>query len=265
MPGSSRNASLPKRITPVSNALPSAAGSGFAGPRVESSNTSPLLDAAETAAPTASFEAAARDVASRYCDRGARVYVRVKLWMDPIAKTLHDEHADGGFGRVLDVGCGRAQLPLLLHAAGLADGVVGLDWDEDKIHVAARAAGHLRDVRFEHANVCTAALPEADTVLLIDVLHYLTHEEQDDVLARAARAAKRRVFVRDLDPDAGTSSVVTQSWEWVTTTLGWNRGARVRPRPFRDIARPLEAAGFQVSLAACSTRGLSNTLLVARR
>ncbi|MBX3192709.1 MAG: class I SAM-dependent methyltransferase [Labilithrix sp.] len=207
----------------------------------------------------------ARQVTARYRDRGVRIYVRTKLWMDPIARVIHDEHAREGFGHVLDVGCGRAQLPLLLHAAGAADSVVGIDWDEEKIAIAAAAAEGLPDVRFALGDVGEASLPEVDTVFLVDILHYLTPEEQDDLLARAAKAARRRVFVRDLDPDAGASSVVTRSWEWVTTSLGWNRGARIRPRPFDEIARPLAALGFDVERAPCGARGLSNTLLVARR
>ena len=108
-------------------------------------------------------------------------------------------------------------------------------------------------------------IPHADTVLLIDILHYLTVSEQDALLVRAARAARRQVIVRDVDPDRGATSVLTQSWEWVTTTLGYNRGARVAPRSFAEITTVLEAEGLTVTRELCSAKGMSNVLLLARR
>jgi hypothetical protein len=71
--------------------------------------------------------------------------------------------------------------------------------------------------------------------------------------------------VRDVDPERGARSVVTERWEWVTTTLGYNRGARVAPRSFDAIAKVLEGHGLVVSREQCSARGLSNVLLIGRR
>jgi hypothetical protein len=73
------------------------------------------------------------------------------------------------------------------------------------------------------------------------------------------------VVVRDVDPDRGATSVLTQSWEWVTTTLGYNRGARVAPRSFAEITTVLEAEGLTVTRELCSAKGMSNVLLLARR
>jgi SAM-dependent methyltransferase len=188
--------------------------------------------------------------------------------MDPVCRALHELGAREPYGAVADVACGRGQLALLLVLGNVASSVVGFDWDEGKVASANEAAAGLAGARFERADVRTVAVPEADTVLLVDILHYLTREEQDDRLvrsARAARAAGARVIVRDVDPDRGASSLFTQGWEWVTTTLGYNRGARVAPRSFAEIAEVLEAEGLVVSRELCSARGMSNVLLVARR
>ena len=211
------------------------------------------------------FDEAALDVAARYKSRPAHYYVKSKLRMDPVARALVAQGEAEPFGEVVDVACGRGQVALLLRVTGVASAVTGLDWDLGKVANATDAAAGLTGASFLHADVCEATLPAADTVLLIDILHYLRREEQDDLLVRAARAARRRVIVRDVDPDRGATSSLTHAWEWVTTTLGYNRGARVSPRSFAEITAVLESEGMVVTRELCSARGLSNVLLVARR
>jgi 2-polyprenyl-3-methyl-5-hydroxy-6-metoxy-1,4-benzoquinol methylase len=212
-----------------------------------------------------SFDETARAVASRYEARAAHYYVRSKLKMDPVARALYDLGAADPYGAIADVASGRGQFGLLLRLAGSADAVVGFDWDAGKVATATAAAAELTDTRFAQGDVREVELPSSDTVLLIDILHYLTREEQDDLLVRSARATRDRVIVRDVDPDRGAASVFTQSWEWVTTTLGYNRGARVAPRSFDEITAVLESEGLTVSRELCSAKGMSNVLLVARR
>ena len=211
------------------------------------------------------FEDAARGVAALYRSRSAHWYVRSKLGMDPVARALVELGRAHSFGEVVDIASGRGQVALLLRVTGVATAVTGIDWDEEKVAIATLAGAGLEGVSFARGDVCDADLPAADTVLLIDILHYLTREEQDALLVRAAQAARGRVIVRDLDPDRGASSFLTQSWEWVTTTLGYNRGARVSPRSFVEITALLEAQGLVVSRELCSARGMSNVLLIGRR
>lgn len=212
-----------------------------------------------------SFEHLCRDVAARYDAPADHYYVRAKLRLDPVAHALYKLGMREPFGDVTDVASGRGQLALLLVAGDIARRVAGLDWDEAKVRRASQAASGLPHVRFTHGDVRTSPLLVSDTVLLIDILHYLTREEQDALLVRAARAARTRVIVRDVDPDRGASSALTQGWEWVTTTLGYNRGARVSPRSFGEITALLETEGMAITRSSCSAKALSNELLVARR
>lgn len=211
------------------------------------------------------FEDAARDVAGRYRSRSAYWYVRSKLAMDPVARKLVALGEAEPFGAVVDIASGRGQVALLLRTMDLASAVTGLDWDAEKVAIATEASAGVAATSFTQGDVTIADIPPADTLLLIDILHYLTVPEQDALLRRAASAARDRVIVRDVDPDRGASSVLTQSWEWVTTTLGYNRGARVAPRSFAEITTILEAEGLVVTREPCSARGMSNELLIGRR
>jgi SAM-dependent methyltransferase len=214
--------------------------------------------------PSDAMDAAIGRVAGRYA-RGRRAayhYVRSKLSSDPVARAIA---AKAPLGKVVDVGCGRGQLGVLLLEAGSADAVTGFDWDEAKVR-DARSAAEAMPVDFAVGDVRSRELAPCDTLLLIDVLHYLTIDEQDALLLRAAeavRAARGRILVRDLDPDRGWRSKVTRVQEAITTSLRFNRGARVQLRPMREIQRVLEGAGFAVTIEPCwGSTPFANVLLV---
>jgi SAM-dependent methyltransferase len=210
------------------------------------------------------IDAAIARVAERYA-RGRRAafhYVRSKLASDPVARAVVGL---GALAEVCDVGCGRGQLGVLLLEAGCADKVTGFDWDAAKVEDARKAAVGLA-ATFEAGDARSHVIAACDTVLLVDVLHYLTESEQDALLLRAAGAARRRVVLRDLDPDRGWRSRVTRIQEGITTALRFNRGANVRPRPIPALSRVLEDAGFDVKVDPCwGGTPFSNVLLVATR
>jgi uncharacterized protein (DUF2062 family) len=210
------------------------------------------------------FDAAVERVAARYA-RGRRAayhYVRGKLASDPVAGRILGL---GKLGEVADVGCGRGQLAVLLLEAGNATRVTGFDWDAKKVGDAREAAAGLA-AAFEAGDMREMSVPPCDTALFVDVLHYLTDAEQDAVLGRAADATRRRVVVRELDPDRGWRSAVTRLQERITTSLGYNRGARVNVRRIDELIAPLRARGFTVNVEPCwGATPFSNVVIVAER
>jgi SAM-dependent methyltransferase len=212
----------------------------------------------------------------RATERAHFHYVRAKLLGDPVARLIADlaGAAPGGFGAVLDVGTGRGTLPLLLLELGRATSAQGIDWDERKIAAARRAAGAQADgaaplrARFVRQDVRAAVLDAADTVLLVDLLHYFTEAEQDALLDRAAAAVRPggRLLVREADPERGWRSRATLAEERLFTLVRFNRGERVCLRPVRDIAARLHAAGLRCrTLPAWGRTPFSNVLIVAER
>lgn len=218
-------------------------------------------------------------VASRFCpedeyttaQRTRFHYTRIKLLTDPAPRLVAGVagEAPGALGEVLDIGTGAGQLPLLLLDLGRAARVRGLDWDEAKIEDARRAAaGSGADALFERADAREAELGEADTVLLVDVLHYFRASEQDDLLRRAAAAVRPggRLILREADPGRGLRSVVTLVEERIFTLLRWNRGERVRFRPARELVAVLEALGLRCEVrSAWGKTPFSNVMIVATR
>ena len=209
------------------------------------------------------FEAALSRTRARYetASRADRYYVAGKLAFDPVCRLVAEQ--GGSLGRVLDLGCGRGQLALLLLEHGLATRVSGFDSDPHKIDVA-RAAGP--EAGFFVADLSAITLTSADTILLIDVLHYLPLAEQDTLLGAAARALTPggRIFVRELDADRSLRSAWTRFCEWLARKSGLNRGRASAYRPAREIMALLERAGLACAVQGASERTpFANVLIVA--
>lgn len=182
-------------------------------------------------------------------------YVRIKLLVDPVAKLVASIGGDlqGALGHVVDVGGGRGQLPILLLELGRATSAHAIDWDESKVEQgrAAAAKDAPLPVTFERGDAREAAIPSADTVLLIDLLHYCRVDQQDAILRRAARAVRPggHLVVREADTERGIRSFLTKASERFFTLVRFNVGDRVAFRPAREIVAILEEEGLSVDVA----------------
>jgi uncharacterized protein (DUF2062 family) len=206
------------------------------------------------------FEAALARTIERY--RGApladRFYVAAKLRFDPLTRLLL--RLPGDFGRVLDAGAGRGQFGLFLLESARLDALSAFDGDARKIDVCriAAADGAIVEVR----DLLAPLASEVDTVLLIDVLHYLPIGEQD-----AERVPRGRILIRELDSVPGARGAVTRMLEWLAKISGYNRGRADRHyRPAGELVTALTRAGFACEvLGASAGTPFGNVLIVATR
>ncbi len=194
-----------------------------------------------------------RSVANRYstCSRFSRYFVPAKLRLDPVHNAMLDLAMESPFGAVTDVGCGYAQLALLLLEAQAADNVIGIDCDPSVLRDARRAAGELA-LTLEEADAGTSRIPDCDTVLLIDVLYQLPTDTQKLLLRRAAAVARSAVVIRNVAPDQGWRTIVTRVSEALLRGLRLKHSAIVNPRPTDWFVGILEASGFTVAYRPCS-------------
>jgi len=205
--------------------------------------------------------------AARYAgaSRFTRGYVGSKLRRDPsTAAILALARGAGGLGHLADLGCGRGQLALLLLLSGAAARVTGMDYEEAKV-AEARAAGAGLPADFTRADLVSAAVPDCDTALMVDVLYQLPEAAQAPLLDRMARAARRRVVLRLFDPDRGWRSAFGMAMERAGRAIRRD-GAAVRPMPVPAVAARLEGMGFRCAASPCwAGTPLPNVLLVAER
>jgi len=211
----------------------------------------------------------------------ARHFARGKLGHDPVFQQLLRQGLIAPRARVLDIGCGQGLLASLLRACTLlaqqgcwpsqwavapaATHVTGIDLQQRDI---ARAWASLGDVaEFVCGDMRQVPFPEADTVVLLDVLHYINVTEQNEVLARVRRALHPQGTLLLRVGDA-TARLGFRFSQWVDTAVAWARTRRVVPlsgRPLAAWVAQLESLGFEVRSQPMSQGTLfSNVLLVAK-
>lgn len=217
----------------------------------------------------------------REVDRFAWRFARGKLGFDPIFRHVLSQGLIAPHARVLDIGCGQGLLANLLRActsfsqqgrwpsgwatAPAATRVTGIELAPRDVARARASLGDAAD--FVCGDMRHTPFPEADTVVLLDVLHYVSVPEQNDVLARVRRAlpANGCLLLRVGDTAAKRGFLMS---EWVDALVARLRGRRGLPHSGRTLdewTAQLEALGFVVHSHPMS-RGtpFSNVLLVAK-
>jgi O-methyltransferase involved in polyketide biosynthesis len=131
-----------------------------------------------------------------------------------------------------------------------------------------RARAALGDVaEFICSDMRHPPFPAVDTVVILDVLHYITVAEQDEVLARVRQAlpAGGSLLLRVGDAASRRGFITSQ---WVDAVVTFVRGHRVTPQFGRTLAQwitQLESLGFEVRSQPMSEgTPFANVLLVAR-
>lgn len=216
----------------------------------------------------------------RSAGRFAWHFARGKLGGDPVFAGLlrHGLIPDGA--RVLDIGCGQGLLASwLLSAQALAASgdwpaqwpdapkparIHGIELMPRDVERARAALGTAAD--FSVGDMCRADFGKADAVVVLDVLHYVDHAAQDDVLRRIRDALlPRGVLVLRVGDAAGGWPFRFSVWvDHVVTFVRGHRNSRLYCRRLDDWKRALSDLGFAVkSLPMNAGTPFANILLVA--
>ena len=124
------------------------------------------------------------------------------------------------------------------------------------------------EAKIETADLRTAELPQADAILLLDVLHYLPAADQEALLARtaAALAPGGVLLIRDADADAGWRFTATRIQERFSSLLRGHPRQRFHYRSAAEWRRLLEELGLTVDLQPMGMgTPYANVLLAGRQ
>jgi SAM-dependent methyltransferase len=228
-----------------------------------------------------------RDRASepyRGAGRFAWHFARGKLGHDPVFRHLFAAGLIPHGARVLDIGCGQGLLASLLRAGAAmrAAGewppawppapaparITGIELMPRDVERARGALGEDGRTSFVCGDMRTEPFPPSDTVVLLDVLHYVTHAEQDAVLRRVrdALVPGGRLLLRVGDAGRRRAFAISQ---WVDRLVCRVRGHAAPPvhgRPLAEWIAQLRRLGLQVEARPMSQgTPFANVLLVAQR
>lgn len=222
----------------------------------------------------------------RPAGRTAYHFARGKLGTDPVFVALLRQGLLADRHAVLDLGCGQGVLEVLL--AVIESPEAAADWPAhwpgpprglrlralDLRTPAVRAAGLAlaglpAAARFDVAVGDVRAMPAdpVDAIVILDVLHYLSHAEQDAVIARCARTLVPggRLLLRVGDAAQGWRFRWTLANDALITLV---RGGvpRFATRSAAAWSALLERHGFDVGAQPMSEgTSFANVLLVGHR
>jgi SAM-dependent methyltransferase len=232
----------------------------------------------------------------RQAGRFAWHWARGKLGRDPVFVGMLQRGDLPAHARVVDIGCGQGLLASLLQAcaalqasggwpsawpvAASATAYTGIELMASDVQRAQAALGGSTSSSFTPqfvcADMCSAALPACDVVVILDVLHYVDHAAQLGVLTRVRSAltadvANRnrthtpaRLLLRVGDASHTRGFAISQ---WVDRLVTRVRGHRVAPTWGRSLPQwvaLLQSLGFVVHTVPQSQgTPFANVLLVA--
>jgi uncharacterized protein (DUF2062 family) len=194
-------------------------------------------------------------------DRG---FVRWKLRLDRIFSLLATENL--GSGTVVDLGCGYG---MALAFAAFGDSgrrLLGCDLDPHRIAVARQALSTL-NAEVSVADIRHFELPPAGLILILDVLQYLSADEQMALLKRccAALAPEGILIFRVHDRERGLWSRITMAFDRLIFACG-RAGVRPLMLPAAEYHSVLENSGMHVEERLFRNRlPLAHILFVARK
>lgn len=210
-------------------------------------------------------------------------FARGKLSGDPVFKEILQRGLIAPNTHVIDIGCGQGLLSAWLLAADTAatnknwpldwaappKGVTvnGIELMPNDVERAKKALKAFPDrFTFETGDMCNTAFDKAQTVVILDVLHYVPYAAQEDVLLRVREALspKGLLILRIGDANAGLGFKISN---WVDNLVFLCRGhktSRLYCRPLSDWLALLNKIGFHVESKPMSKgTPFSNVLLLA--
>lgn len=219
----------------------------------------------------------------RAAGRFAWHFARGKLGRDPVFRGMLERGDLPPRAHVVDIGCGQALLASLFATSERwatenrwPDGwppaltgmrYTGIELMRRDIERAERSlAGLPRRPTLMCEDMRRAPLPRCDLVVILDVLHYVDHDDQAALLARVRDALmpRGRLLMRIGDMDQPRGYAMSQ---WVDRTVARVRGHQVPPtwgRTLKEWTTLLSGLGFRVSSTPMSFgTPFANVLLIA--
>lgn len=211
-------------------------------------------------------DSAAQSIADRFGSRWLKSYVRRKIQWDPVYAAARRVLA-GSTLPILDVGCGVGLLAFYLRESGFQQDLVGIDTDGEKIATAREIAPSFPGrLEFIHGDATRDLGGFEGNVALLDVLHYLTDEQQRVLLAECANrvAPGGAMIIRDCIRDGSLRYRLTWLEETFARTIGWLRVPRLNFPTRETLTAPFKGFTSEISPLWGKTP-YNNYLIVFRR
>lgn len=194
-------------------------------------------------------------------------YTRVKVNLENNYQLFHE--LIPAQANITDIGCGYGMMSNMLHLLSKKREIIGIDYDQEKIHVAQEGYLKTPKVTFKVGDASGYELPPSDVFILSDVLHYLTQEEQEQLLQQCLEklAPAGLLLIRDGDRDIQERHESTLWTERFSTQIfGFNKVKREQLTFFSGqwLAAFAQQHGLSLERREVSTK-TSNVLFILKK
>jgi len=194
-------------------------------------------------------------------------YVRIKWKLEKENYDWYARHI-GNRRVIYDLGCGFGYLSYYLHYQDPNRIITAVDYDTEKIDIAAHGRTKNNHLKFEAADIRSYTYESMDVVFLNDVLHYLTKADQRLLLDTLARRLNEDgiLFIREGLAGSKQRFKRMQFTEFLSTkVLKFNK--KINPLDFVAESDMIElAAKYGFSLQKIEqSRTTSNALLIMKK
>ncbi|SMD32189.1 1-acyl-sn-glycerol-3-phosphate acyltransferases [Reichenbachiella faecimaris] len=162
----------------------------------------------------------------RYKDPVTEWYFRIKWKFEKENYEQYNQLIGTGAKKVYDLGCGMGYLSHFLLLRESERTIVGVDFDEEKIALAQHSYLTNNKITFEAEDVSLYKPTSADAIILADVLHYLSEEQQVNVLNQCLAGLNENgiLLIRDGLADVSEKHAWTEKSEkWSTKIIKFNK------------------------------------------
>ncbi len=127
--------------------------------------------------------------------------------------------------KILDIGCGYGYLSMVLGTISSERKILAVDFDEEKIELAVNGITKPPNVEFSHQDITKFEFENYDVFILSDVLHYLSEDNQFQVLKRCINKLNQGgiVLIRDGNKDMKKEHKKTRFTEFISTHFEFNK------------------------------------------
>jgi 1-acyl-sn-glycerol-3-phosphate acyltransferase len=151
-------------------------------------------------------------------------YTRVKIGMESYYQMFNQMLPKTG--TITDVGCGYGYLAYMLKYTSPERSIFAMDYDEDKISVAQNNYSNRKlGISFEAADINEYTVNPSDGIVALDILHYLTPEQQVNTINKLMNALNPKgiLIIRDANVDYKKKHMFTRYTEFFSTKSGFNK------------------------------------------
>ena len=193
-------------------------------------------------------------------------YMKIKTRLEKYYQPIHDLLPKSG--NMLDLGCGYGFMSYTLHFASPERKITGIDYDEEKIAVASHCFSKDDGIHFMHADATAFEGNTYDAIIMADMLHYLTSDQQKALIAKciAHLSAAGTILIRDGNTELKERHANTKLTEFFSTKLtGFNKTSGKGLTFFsaqlvKDIAQAYDMQCIEVD----NTKYTSNVIYLLR-